>query len=112
MPLERGICRAVQIGGTFPPADAVNYWGTVRGNIMNKYYVHPFTRKVFVVEVYSCATQQGNTAHIVIVHPCSGGVCSRFVRYSRGEYRKLIGGQLVPVALSDYYPGLSVRGMI
>lgn len=77
-----------------------------------KKYLHPVTHKTYEVQLHRCLTLQGNVAHIVLVHPVSGGVWSRFVRYSRGEYRKVIGGQLIPVALSDYYPGLNVRGLI
>lgn len=77
-----------------------------------KNYMHPGTRKTYEVQVQSFTTRQGTRAHVVLVHPISGGVWARFIRYSHGEYRKLMYGKLVPVSITDYYPGLTLRGAL
>lgn len=77
-----------------------------------KNYMHPVTRKTYEVQVHPFTTQRGTRGHIVLVHPISGGVWSHFVRYERGEYRKLFGTKLCPVSMHDYYPGFNVRGLI
>lgn len=77
-----------------------------------KNYMHPVTRKIFEVQTQPFTTQHGTIGHVVSVRPISGGVWARFIRYSHGEYRKLMYGKLCPVSITDYYPGLTMRGVL